>query len=196
MFPHWPTCVCHSPDMMDELKPWVMDTSTYTHLCRAGHASIIEKLAPGGVVVIPNEVSEEIEDGRQRYSDIPSVFSLSWAKLTILTDEEVLTHLQLKAAMGGKPREHLGECAVIACSYHRDGTAVIDERAAVEQARQLGVSTIDTMWLVIEAYKTLYDCDRTVAVKMVDDLLGTGMYLPLKSGESVISWAYEEGILP
>jgi hypothetical protein len=35
------------PSLVTEPPQWVMDTSAYTHLCRAGHAYIIEKLAPG-----------------------------------------------------------------------------------------------------------------------------------------------------
>ena len=54
-----------------------MDTSAYTHLCRAGHACIIEKLAPGGVVLIPCEVDVEITKGRELHSRHPgSVYHL------------------------------------------------------------------------------------------------------------------------
>ena len=175
---------------------WVMDTSTYTHLCRAGHAEIIEKLAPGGVVVVPSEVNLEIEKGRDLYPDIPAVSSLGWVEIAILSEEEVWTQLLVKAEMGGRPDEHLGECAVIACARHRDMVAMLDERAAIGQADRFGVPTRDTMWLVMEAYKKLYQRDRSVAVRIVDDLLATGMRLPLLSGESVLAWAYQQGILP
>ena len=49
---------------------------------------------------------------------------------------------------------------------------------------------------MIEAYKTIFDLDRGRAVQVVDDLLRTGMYLPVSSGESVFSWAFEQGLLP
>jgi len=75
-------------------------------------------------------------------------------------------------------------------------TAVLDERAAVAQAHRLQVPTHDTMWIVIEAYKHLYGRDKQRTARVIDDLLATGMYLPLDSGESVLSWAYEEGLLP
>ena len=98
--------------------------------------------------------------------------------------------------MGGEPDEHLGECAVIACAYHRDLVAILDERAAIAQADRLHVPTYDTLWIVIEAYKELYERDRDRTAKVVDDLLATGMYLPLTSGASLLSWAYEQGLLP
>lgn len=181
---------------MTDPRRWVIDTTAYTHLCRAGHAEIIELLAPGGVVIVPTEVDTEIEQGRERHDGIPAVSSVDWAEVAVLTEEETWTQLAVKAQMGGHPREHLGECAVIACARHRDMIAVLDERAAVAQADRLGVRTHDTLWIVIEAYKELYERDRDRTAKVIDDLLDTGMYLPISSGESLLSWAYEEGLLP
>jgi predicted nucleic acid-binding protein len=181
---------------MTEPRRWVMDTSAFTHLCRAGHAEIIEKLSPGGVVLIPDVVNTEIENGRERYQGIPTVSSISWAEIAVLSDEETLTQLVVKAQLGGLPHEHLGECAVIACAHHRNLVAILDERAAVEQAELLGVQNHGTLWLVIEAYKKLYGRDRDRTAKVVNGLLATDMYLPVDSGESLLSWAFEEGLLP
>lgn len=183
-------------DTVTDSSQWVMDTSTYTHLCRAGHGDVIRELAPDGVVLVPTDVNSEIEAGRARHPDIPSVSSVKWAEVAVLTEEEVWTQTVVKAEMGGRTFEHLGECAVIACAHHRAMTAVLDERAAVAQARRLHVPTHDTMWIVIEAYKHLYGRDKQRTARVIDDLLVTGMYLPLASGESVLSWAYEEGLLP
>jgi len=174
---------------MGDNPEWVIDTSTYTHLCRAGHAEILEKLAPGGVVVVPSQVSSEIDAGRERHAGIPTVSEVEWARLTVLTEAEDWTQLLVKAQMGGGPEEHLGECAVIACAHHRGMIAILDERAAIEQATRLEVASRDTLWLVIEAYKSLYGRDREQAIRVVDDLLETGMWLPFKSGESLFAWA-------
>lgn len=174
-----------------------MDTSTYTHLCRAGHGWIIEALAPGGVILIPDEVNTEIEVGRTFYPRIPAIAGLAWAETTVLTDEETFTLLMLKAERGGTdPAKDLGECAVIACAQHRGHIAVIDERAAVAQARERGIPVIDTLWIVIEAYKSLFDRDTHRAAEVINDLIDTGMRLPITSGESLMVWAYEEGLLP
>jgi predicted nucleic acid-binding protein len=124
-----------------------MDTSTYTHLCRAGHACIIEKLAPGGTVLIPREVDVEIEKARDKHSGIPAVSSACWAKLAVLTDDEEWTAMQVKAALGGGKQEHLGESAVIACARHRGLIAVLDDRAAIEQAERRQVKWVDTLGL-------------------------------------------------
>lgn len=175
---------------------WVIDTSAYTHLCRAGHSDLLEELAPGGVVLVPTEVNVEIENGRTGYADIQAVAAVSWAEFAVLTDEEEWTKLLVKAELGGGPFEHLGECAVIACAHHRGLIAVLDEREAITQADALEVRSVDTLWIVVEAYKTIFGRDRSRAAQVVDDLLATGMYLPISSGESLFTWAYEEGLLP
>jgi predicted nucleic acid-binding protein len=181
---------------MNDPQRWVMDTSTYTHLCRSGHADIIKNLAPTGVVIVPTDVNAEIDQGRERHEGIPAVSSVGWAEVAVLSEEEVWTQLGIKAQLGGRPDEHLGECAVIACAKHRNMIAILDDRAAVAQADRIHVPNHDTLWIVIEAYRHLYDRDRDRTARVVDDLLATGMFLPLTSGESLLTWAYEEGLLP
>lgn len=181
---------------MGDQPRWVVDTSCYTHLCRAGHADILSELAPQGVVVVPSEVNDEIEAGRDAYASIPAVSSVAWATVAVLSEEEKWTLLEIKAALGGGPSQHVGECAVIACAHHRGHVAILDDRAAIEQAKLRGVETYTTLWLVIEAYKTILGRDRVRTAQIVDGLLATGMWLTIRSGESLITWAYEEGLLP
>jgi predicted nucleic acid-binding protein len=181
---------------MPDATTWVTDTSVYTHLSRAGHAEILERLAPGSVILVPDDVNTEIRAGQALYAGIVDPASTSWAHLTVLTDDEVGTQLMVKAALGGGPTQHLGECAVIACAKHRGYTALLDERSAIAQADLHGVQSHDTLWLVVEAYMTLFAFDRDRAIQVVDDLLETDMYLPIDSGESLFAWAYEEGLLP
>ena len=66
------------------------------------------------------------------------------------------------------------------------------------QADLHGVQNRDTLWLVIEAYATVFEFDRERTAGVVDDLLKTGMWLPpeLTSGESLFVWAYEQELLP
>lgn len=181
---------------MPEAAPWVADTSVYTHLSRAGHINILKRLAPGGLILLPSDVDSEVQEGRTLFPRIVDPASTSWAKLTVLTEDEVFTQLAVKAALGGAPKQHLGECAVIACAQHRRLTALLDDRSAIAQADLRGVPSRDTLWLVIEAYFSLFERDRQPAIRVVDDLINTGMYLPIDSGDSLFSWAYEEGLLP
>jgi predicted nucleic acid-binding protein len=175
---------------------WVVDTSTYTHLCRAGYAPVIQQLAPCGVVLIPRQVETEIAKGSDKYPSIPSVSSVGWARTVVLDDDDELSAMFIKARLGGGANEHIGECAVIAYAQRRGLVAVLDDRAAVEQADRLDVESIGTMWIVVEAYKTLWNRDRDAVIAAVDALLSTDMRLPLSTGAEVFAWAYEEGRLP
>jgi predicted nucleic acid-binding protein len=167
--------------MTGSVAAWVVDTSTYTHLSRAGHLDLLRQLAPGGSIVVPAEVDAEIQNGRDRYPGIVAPEALPW--------------VEVKAALGGGPLENLGECAVIACALHRGHVALLDDRAAMAQADLRGVQARDTLWVVIEAYATVFGKDRDQAIAVVDALLGTDMYLPIENGTSLIAWAWEEGLL-
>jgi len=182
--------------MTDSAAAWVVDTSMYTHLSRAGYLNLLHQLAPGGIVIVPTEVDAEIQNGRNKYSGIVDPAALPWVKRTVLTEDEEWTQLQVKAALGGGPLEHLGECAVIACALHRGHVALLDERAAITQADLRGVQARDTLWVVIEAYATIYGENRDQAIAVVDALLATNMYLPIENGMSLFAHAYEKGLLP
>ena len=117
-------------------RRWVVDTSVYTHLWRAGHACILEQLAPGGVILLPLAVDDEVQEGRVRHRGIPDTADVAWAELSVLNDDEYWHMLTLKAAMGGTDKEHLGECAVIACAAARGHVAILDERVARAMAKE------------------------------------------------------------
>lgn len=153
-------------------------------------------LAPGGLIAIPTDVNDEVEQRRTLHTGIPSVSGVTWAEVAVLDDEETWTQTLIKAQMGGGPREHLGECAVIACARHRGMVAVLDERAAGVQADLQRVSWRDSLWIAVEAYKKLFGRDRERTEQLVDDLLTSGLWLPFDTGSSVFTWAYEEGLLP
>ena len=48
---------------MSPAPRWVMDTSTFTHFFRAGHQEILRVLAPQGMILIPDTVHFEVQDG-------------------------------------------------------------------------------------------------------------------------------------
>lgn len=177
---------------------WVMDTSVFTHWHRARCGAILRRLSPGGrVVLIPDAVNAEVEIAREKYQDIPAVVECAWAELVVLGPDEGAVQLAIQSDMGAEtPADHAGEAAVIAYAQAHGCTAILDEREAISQADAYGVGARDSMWVVIEALHVLDGVDRAGAERMVDALLATGMWLPIKSGASLVSWAYEVGYLP
>ena len=175
-----------------------MDTSTFTHFCRASHQDVLRRLAPQGVILIPDTVHAEVEDGRDRDYEIPSIASLPWVEVGVRTDDEerdqLLIKVDLPSEKGDSNRKNLGECAVLACAIHRGMVAVIDDGDARTQAVAREVSHVGSMWIIAEAYKTLDDIDADAAERIYQSLLDTDMRLP--PTESFIGWAYEMGHLP
>ena len=100
------------------------------------------------------------------------------------------------AQLGGGTYDHLGECTVIACAHNRGYVAILNDRAAVEQAKLLRVPSHGTLWIVIEAHNTVFLGDREHTANVVDDLISSGLYLPMKTGASIFVWAFKEGLLP
>ncbi|BBZ09320.1 hypothetical protein MDOR_34890 [Mycolicibacterium doricum] len=177
---------------------WVMDTSTFTHFCRAGHLDILRRLAPQGLILIPDTVMSEVEAGRDLGYDIPAISDLDWVEIGVLTSEEEIDQLLIKADLPAHkddaPTKNLGECAVLACAVHRQMVAVIDDGDASAVARFRGVRYVNSMWIIAEARKRLGDVDSETAEQIYTDLLATEMRLPRV--ESFIGWAYRMGLLP
>ena len=75
------------------------------------------------------------------------------------------------------------------------GIAVIDEAAARAIGDRERLQVHGSLWLLIRSFKTRVH-DRATVEAIVDDLIGTGMRLPVGSGAALFAWAYEDGILP
>ncbi|MFD3746503.1 hypothetical protein [Nocardia sp. NPDC058633] len=175
-----------------------MDTSVFTHWHRAGRGEILRRLSPGGqVILIPDAVNAEIEVARERYAGIPAIAECEWTQLVVLDSDEGAVQLAIQSDLGAEtPVEHAGEAAVIAYAHTHGCTAILDEREAINQAKEYTVQTRDSMWIVIEALHVLGDVDRDMAEQIVDDLIATDMWLPVRSGASLVGWAYEVEYMP
>ena len=146
--------------------------------------------------MIPDAVNAEVELARERYSGIPAIAECEWTELVVLDSDEGAVQLAIQSDMGAETAaEHAGEAAVIAYAQAHSCTAIIDEREALSQAVERMVEARDSMWIATEALHVLDDIDRGDAERVVDDLLATGMWLPVKSGASLVAWAYREGYM-
>lgn len=131
-----------------------MDTSTFTHFCRAHRHDILRRLAPQGLILIPDAVSAEVRAGRESDYEIPDLATLPWVEVGVLTPAEEHTQLLIKvdmpSASNDGPAKNLGECAVLACAQHRGMVAVIDDSDARSQARARGLRFVTSMWIIAE----------------------------------------------
>lgn len=175
---------------------WVMDTSTFTHFLRAGRGSVLQRLAPAGLILIPDTVNAEVETGRDLGYDIPTIASLPWVELGVLTPAEGDTQLLIKVEMPSPddPRKNLRECAVLACAEHRSMIAVIDDGDARTQARARGLRFVTSMWIIAEAYRVLDDVDAEAAEQIYEVCAKQGCDCPTLRVS--FGWAYSVGLLP
>ncbi len=90
---------------------------------------------------------------------------------------------------------HNGEAAVLAWVSVNGGVAIVDEATARAIGDRERLQVHGSLWLLIRSFKTRVH-DRATIEAIVDDLIGTGMRLPVDSGAALFSWAYEAGILP
>jgi predicted nucleic acid-binding protein len=84
---------------------------------------------------------------------------------------------------------------VLAWVTVNDGIAIIDEVVARTIGNRERLQVHGSLWLLIRSFKTRV-LDRATVEAIVDDLIATGIRLPVSTGEALFAWAYEAGILP
>ncbi len=75
------------------------------------------------------------------------------------------------------------------------GVAIIDEKAATNIGDANGIVAHGSLWLIIRAFKAKI-LDRATAEGIVNDLMATGMRLPVSDATALFAYAYEAGLLP
>jgi predicted nucleic acid-binding protein len=95
----------------------------------------------------------------------------------------------------GGPDRNNGEAAVLAWVSVHGGIAIIDEVVARAIGNREGLLVHGSLWLLIRSFRTRA-LDRATVEAIVDDLIATGMRLPIDTGPALFAWAYEAGILP
>jgi predicted nucleic acid-binding protein len=144
--------------------------------------------------VIPNEVAQELQVGADQHPALQAIFSLPWLAIVELDLPTVIQVAAFKGELGGLPRQHLGESAVLALVKVHGGVGIIDDAAAKATARHHGLPVRGTLSLIILGHKQGL-LKRAEAESLVDQLTATDMRLPV-DGPGLFAWAYEQGLLP
>ncbi len=176
------------------MSPIVFDTTCVSHFARAGRLDVLKSVTDGWDRIIPNEVATEVQQGVEGHPALSSVFSQQWLRIVELDMPEVVYAVTFKGELGGTPKAHLGECAVLAWVKARGGIAIVDDGAARALADHHEISVRGTLSLVVLGFKS-GSLDRTTAESLVDELASTDMRLPV-DGAGLFAWAYEVGLLP
>lgn len=172
------------------------DCTALSHFARAGRIAELRLITAADDCVVPGAVIEELSRGTVEYPILGNVTAQDWLRTVDLEElEEIIAFARYKGELGGGPERNNGEAAVLAWTTVHGGVAVIDERAATNIGEDAGVVVHGSLWLVIKGFKDKV-LDRATAEGIVDDLISSGMRLPIANGAGLFVHAYENGLLP
>ena len=146
--------------------------------------------------VLLAEVAAELARGIPGYPPLGSAAAGGWLRQVELAElPELAAFARYKGELGGGPERNNGEAAVLAWVSVNGGIAIIDEVVARAIGGRECLRVHGSLWLLIRSFKT-GALDRATVEAIVDDLIETGMRLPVGTGAALFAWAYEAGILP
>ncbi len=174
----------------------VFDNTALNHFAKAGRLSELGAIVESYQCVAPAEVFSELAKAVAGYPALGAIFAQDWLRPVGLGEiEEIVAFARYKQELGGGADKNVGESAVLAWVSVNGGIAIIDESAATSIGDRDGLAVRGSLWLIIQGHKN-GKFDRPTAEEIVDDLLASGMFLPVASGADLFAWAYEEGLLP
>jgi len=174
----------------------VFDSTVLSHFARAGRLAELEAVTAADECIVPTNVLDELTKGVAAYPALGMVSAQGWLHPAEIDQfDEVVAFARYKGELGGGPERNNGEAAVLAWVTVHGGIAIIDEDAATNIGERDGLQVQGSLWLVIQGYKDKV-FDRATAEGIVDDLINTGMWLPVASGAELFAWAYGKGLLP
>jgi predicted nucleic acid-binding protein len=174
----------------------VFDNTSPNHFAKAGRLPELEAIVEGYQCIAPAEVFSELAKAAAEYPALGAIPAQGWLEPVDLDEiEEIVAFAKYKHELGGGPDRNVGESAVLAWVSVNGGIAIIDEAAATSIGDRDGLTVCGSLWLIIQGCKE-GKIDRPTAEEIVDDLIESGMWLPLASGAALFAWAYEQGLLP
>jgi predicted nucleic acid-binding protein len=174
----------------------VFDTSALSHFARAGRMKELQAAVAGDEPILLAEVAAELVRGIPGHPSLGTAAEGGWLKQVELEElPELAAFARYKGELGGGPDRNNGEAAVLAWVSLNGGIAIIDEVVARAIGRRERLQVHGSLWLLIRSFRTRVFTRATVEA-IVDDLIATGMGLPVSTGAALFAWAYEAGILP
>lgn len=173
----------------------VFDTTALSHFARAGRLDELKALTAGDDCILLGEVRAGLVKGVTDYPSLGGISADSWLQEVELELNELAAFASYKGELGGGPGKNNGEAAVLAWVSVNGGMAIIDEEVGRNIGLRDGIQVHGSLWLVIRGFKNNV-LDRATAEGIVDDLITTGMRLPVTTGADFFAWAYGAGLLP
>ena len=139
--------------------------------------------------VATDMVINEIADGVATHPSLRAVREAEWLQnVTLVSLDEAGLFAEY-----GRTLDR-GEASTLAWAEAHGATAIVDERAGVNAARQRGITVHGTLWLVAQALASRL-VDEREATEIVQAMLDTNAWFPLNHAEEFVAWARNEGII-
>jgi predicted nucleic acid-binding protein len=149
---------------------------------RAGRMDELQIVVGDDEPVLLGEVAAELVRGIPGYPSLGSVAAAAWLKQVELQElPELAAFARYKGELGGGPERNNGEAAVLAWASINGGIAIIDEVVARAIGNREGLQVHGSLWLLIRSFRTRM-LDSATVEAIVDDLIGSGMRLPVSTG--------------
>jgi predicted nucleic acid-binding protein len=174
----------------------VFDNTALSHFSRAERLDTLKEITAGDECILLTEVMAELAKGVAIYPSLGRITAESWLQPKEFSQlKELAAFAGYKGELGGGPDRNNGEAAVLAWVSVNGGIAIIDEEVGRNIGERDGLQVHGSLWLVIRSFKSNV-LDRATTERIVDDLINTGMRLPVSSGADLFAWAYNAGVLP
>lgn len=165
----------------------VFDTTALSHFARAGRIDELQITVAADEPVLLAEVAAELARGIPGYPSLGNAAAGGWLNQAELQElPELAAFARYKGELGGGPERNNGEAAVLAWVTVNGGIAIIDEVVARSIGNRERLQVHGSLWLLIRSFKARV-LDRATLEAIVDDLIGTGMRLPVTTGEALFA---------
>ncbi len=119
---------------------WAVDTGQLSHFARAGWLGVLQMLAPGNVIVIPDTVEREIQEACGVNAWLAQILTHSWIEVApIQSEAEIDAYSRYARRLVGDNGRNTGECGVLALAEVHGLVAVVDDHAGHKAGSANGV---------------------------------------------------------
>lgn len=168
----------------------VFDTGPLSCFARADRLDALSDIVSASHCVATDEVRMEIEKGVAEHPSLQAVLDAEWlGSMTLETLGEIGLFVEYRRTLDA------GEASTLAWAEAHGATAIVDERAGVNFAKQRGITVHGTLWLIAQAL-TSNLVDERQATEIVQAMLDTNTWFPLSHAGEFMTWARSEGIIP
>ena len=174
---------------------FVFDTGPLSCFARAGRMETLRAICGDSRCVVTEAVVEELRRGIDAHPSLGNVLDADWLdRVGVNSLPELGAFAEYARVIGVSRERDVGEAATLAWAEIHGAIAVVDDQAATNAGRRRKVETHGTLWFVVRGLKA-GELAEPEAVRLVGDLLDTGVWFPFSSAEDFISWARSESLL-